>query len=165
VIHVAAPHKSAVRRQRRVFYPNCAEWFGPTELLYMPEQETLKRAREDEREGKAPSTQVGEFVREEMHHIREGKHGARSPQQAIAIGLSKARRAGVKLRPPARGRARSRTRREAQRNYAKGQSRVSRLENAVDAVLCLRTPMGRLSSGPRCFWLFSPIFNRASDEA
>jgi hypothetical protein len=66
----------------------------------MPEKETLERAREDEREGKSPSTQAGEFVREEIHHVREGKHGARSPQQAIAIGLSKARRAGVKLAPP-----------------------------------------------------------------
>jgi hypothetical protein len=66
----------------------------------MPEQETLKRARQDTREGKAPSTQAGEFIREEIHHIREGKHGARSAKQAIAIGLSKARRAGVKLPPP-----------------------------------------------------------------
>ena len=66
----------------------------------MPEKETLERAREDAREGKSPSTQAGEFVREEIHHVREGKHGARSPQQAIAIGLSKARRAGVKLGPP-----------------------------------------------------------------
>jgi hypothetical protein len=66
----------------------------------MPEQETLRRARQDKRAGKAPSTQAGEFVREEMHHIREGKHGARSTKQAVAIGLSKARRAGVKLPPP-----------------------------------------------------------------
>jgi hypothetical protein len=66
----------------------------------MPEQETSERAREDAREGKSPSTQAGEFVREEIHHVRQGKHGARSPQQAIAIGLSKARRAGVKLRAP-----------------------------------------------------------------
>jgi hypothetical protein len=63
----------------------------------MPERKTLERAREDAREGKAPSTQAGEFVREEIHHVREGKHGARSTQQAIAIGLSKARRAGVKV--------------------------------------------------------------------
>jgi len=62
----------------------------------MPEKETIERAQEDAREGKSPSTQAGEFVREEMHHIREGKHGAASPQQAIAIGFSKARRAGVK---------------------------------------------------------------------
>ena len=66
----------------------------------MPDQETIERAKEDERAGKSPSTQAGEFVREEFEHIREGKHGARSPQQAIAIGLSKARRAGVKLRAP-----------------------------------------------------------------
>jgi hypothetical protein len=66
----------------------------------MPEKETIERAREDAREGKSPSTQAGEFVREEIHHVREGKHGVRSPQQAIAIGLSKARRAGVKLSPP-----------------------------------------------------------------
>jgi len=64
----------------------------------MPERETLARARKDAVQGKSPSTQAGEFVREEIHHVREGKHGARSPQQAIAIGLSKARRAGVKLR-------------------------------------------------------------------
>jgi hypothetical protein len=66
----------------------------------MPNRETLERAQKDAREGKSPSTQAGEFVREEIHHIREGKHGARSPQQAIAIGLSEARRAGVKLSPP-----------------------------------------------------------------
>jgi hypothetical protein len=66
----------------------------------MPEQETINRAREDARDGKSPSTQAGEFIREEIHHIREGKHGAASPKQAIAIGLSKARRAGVKLPPP-----------------------------------------------------------------
>jgi hypothetical protein len=66
----------------------------------MPEKRTLERARKDAREGKAPSTQAGEFVREEMDHIREGKHGARNTKQAIAIGLSKARRAGVRLKPP-----------------------------------------------------------------
>lgn len=65
----------------------------------MPRKETVQRARRDARSGKAPSTQAGEFVREEIHHIREGRHGARNPKQAIAIGLSKARRAGVKLPP------------------------------------------------------------------
>lgn len=84
----------------------------------MPEEETIERAREDEREGKSPSTQAGEFVREEMEHIREGKHGARSPEQAIAIGLSKARRAGVKLPPPKRGKGR--TKRQAKRDLVKG---------------------------------------------
>jgi hypothetical protein len=69
----------------------------------MPEKETLKRAQRDKRQGKAPSTQAGEFVREEIHHIREGKHGAKNAKQAIAIGLSKARRAGVKLSAPPRG--------------------------------------------------------------
>ncbi len=88
----------------------------------MPEQKTMERAREDAREGKAPSTQAGEFVREEMDHIREGKHGARSPEQAIAIGLSKARRAGVKLQPPAKGKTSPQTRAKAQRDYNKGQS-------------------------------------------
>jgi hypothetical protein len=74
----------------------------------MPEKQTIERARRDKRAGKAASTQAGEFVREEMHHIREGKHGARSTQQAIAIGLSKARRAGVRLRrPPARAKSKT----------------------------------------------------------
>src|SRR5437762_12570755 len=84
----------------------------------MPEEEPIERAREDEREGLSPSTQAGEFVREEMEHIREGEHGARSAEQAIAIGLSKARRAGVKLPTPKRGKAR--TKRRAKRDLAKG---------------------------------------------
>jgi hypothetical protein len=86
----------------------------------MPERQTLQRAQRDKREGKAPSTQAGEFVREEIHHIREGKHGARSPQQAVAIGLSKARRAGVELKPPPRARASAPTVRRAARDYARG---------------------------------------------
>jgi hypothetical protein len=88
----------------------------------MPEKRTIDRAREDAREGKAPSTQAGEFVREEMDHIREGKHGARSTKQAIAIGLSKARRAGVKLPPPKKGKTSEATRTKAQRDNRKGQS-------------------------------------------
>ena len=76
----------------------------------MPERETLERAREDAREGRSPSTQAGEFVREEIHHVREGKHGARSPEQAIAIGLSKARRAGVKVPAKKGGSTRSKSR-------------------------------------------------------
>lgn len=86
----------------------------------MPEKKTLERAQRDKKQGKSPSTQAGEFVREEMDHIREGKHGARSPQQAIAIGLSKARRAGVKLSPPKKGRASERTRKQAKRDTKKG---------------------------------------------
>src|SRR2546421_9692904 len=88
----------------------------------MPEQETVERAQEDEREGKSPSTQAGEFVKEEIEHIRERKHGARSTKQAIAIGLSKARRAGVKLPPPAEGKASSKTRKQAARDVQKGKS-------------------------------------------
>ena len=91
----------------------------------MPEQATIERARRDKREGKAPSTQAGEFVREEMDHIREGKHGARSTKQAIAIGLSKARRAGVKLPPPKAG-ASAKTRKAAKRDAAVGRSSTAR---------------------------------------
>src|SRR5438105_8223987 len=80
----------------------------------MPERKTIERALRDKREGKAPTTQAGEFVREEIEHIREGKHGARSAAQAIAIGLSKARRAGVDLPPPEKGAASEKTRRSAQ---------------------------------------------------
>ena len=86
----------------------------------MPEQETLDRARKDAQEGKSPSTQAGEFIREEMDHIREGKHGARSTKQAIAIGLSKARRAGVHLPPPKKGSSAMKT--QAARDTRKGQS-------------------------------------------
>src|ERR1041385_4599934 len=89
----------------------------------MPEKETLERAEEDKREGKAPSTQAGEFGREEMEHIREGKHGAGSTKQAIAIGLSKARRAGVDLRAPKEGAAPAETRRKASRDVRRGRSR------------------------------------------
>jgi hypothetical protein len=96
----------------------------------MPEKKTIERARRARQEGKAPSTQAGEFVREEMEHIREGKHGARSPQQAIAIGLSKARRAGVDLPPPKKGTTSEATRKRAERDYeighgAKKQSKPS----------------------------------------
>jgi hypothetical protein len=87
----------------------------------MPERKTVKRARKAKREGKAPTTQAGEFVHEEIEHIREGKHGARSTKQAIAIGLSKARRAGVKLKPPKKGQASARTRKSATRAYRAGQ--------------------------------------------
>jgi len=96
----------------------------------MPEKETIERAQEDAREGKSPSTQAGEFVREEIHHVREGKHGARSTKQAIAIGLSKARRAGVKLPAPKKGTASAETRRSAARAVRKGQSSRKRKPSA-----------------------------------
>ena len=88
----------------------------------MPEKETLERAKRDKRQGKSPSTQAGEFVHEEIEHIREGKHGARSAKQAIAIGLSKARRAGVKLPVPEKGKASKETRKQAARDLRKGKS-------------------------------------------
>jgi hypothetical protein len=91
----------------------------------MPEKKTIERARADAREGKSPSTQAGEFVREEIEHIRQGKHGARSTKQAIAIGLSKARRAGVPLAPPAKGKTSERTRTQAQRDLARSPVRKS----------------------------------------
>ncbi len=89
----------------------------------MPWKTTIDRARKDLKEGKRPSTAAGEFVKEEMEHVRRGKHGARSPWQAIAIGLSKARRAGVPLPPPKKGQARERTRRSAEAAYEVGQGR------------------------------------------
>jgi hypothetical protein len=91
----------------------------------MPEKETLRRAREDKRRGESPSTQAGEFVREEIHHVREGKHGARSTKQAIAIGLSKARRAGVKLGPAPRS-AKRKTRQSAASAARAGRRRPRR---------------------------------------
>jgi Family of unknown function (DUF6496) len=89
----------------------------------VPKSSTTKRARRAARDGKAPSTQAGEFVREEIDAIRAGEHGARSAKQAIAIGLSKARRAGVKLPPPKRGKTTAKTRRQSQRDLAKGRAK------------------------------------------
>lgn len=97
----------------------------------MPEKRTLERARRDRREGKAASTQAGEFVREEMEHIREGKHGARSTKQAIAIGLSKARRAGVDLKPPRKGTTSEKTRKSAKRAYARGHGAPARAKSST----------------------------------
>jgi Family of unknown function (DUF6496) len=88
----------------------------------MPKQEVIDRAKEDLREGKSPSTAAGEFVHEEIEHVRAGKHGARSPEQAIAIGLSEARRAGIPLAPPKAGKTSSATRKQAAKDLRKGQS-------------------------------------------
>ena len=106
----------------------------------MPQKRTVERAKADRRAGKAPSTQAGEFVREEIEKIRRGEHGARSTRQAIAIGLSEARRAGVKLSPPKRGRVSERTRRSAKYAYDAGQGkrkthRRPRVSRAVSRVL------------------------------
>jgi len=100
----------------------------------MPEQRTLERARRDRRQGRAPSTQAGEFVREEMEHIRQGKHGARSTKQAVAIGLSKARRAGVDLKAPKRGATSEATRKSAARAYARGHGAPARRRSTAKRV-------------------------------
>ena len=105
----------------------------------MPEEQAVERAERDKEEGKSASTQAGEFVREEMHHIREGKHGAQSPEQAIAIGLSKARRAGVALPAPKRG-ASSKTRAQARRDQEKGRHAGKRKPSRVRS----RATMGAL---------------------
>ncbi|MGH7123847.1 MAG: hypothetical protein ACREFI_05705, partial [Stellaceae bacterium] len=106
----------------------------------MPRKATLEKAQQDRREGKSPSTQAGEFVKEEIDKIRSGEHGARSARQAVAIGLSEARRAGVPLRSPKKGRAKSRTRKSARYAYEAGQgkrktSRRPRVSRAVSRVL------------------------------
>ena len=97
----------------------------------MPDKQTLERARRDRRQGKAASTQAGEFVKEELDHIRQGKHGARSARQAIAIGLSKARRAGVNLPPPGKGKSSERTRKSAARDYARGHGAPARRKSTA----------------------------------
>ena len=111
----------------------------------MPERKTLERSRKARREGKSPTTQAGAFVREEIEHIREGKHGARSTEQAIAIGLSKARRAGVKLKPPKKGQTSARTRQSASRAYSAGQSGKARKISAKRS----RAALKRLKREPR----------------
>jgi len=112
----------------------------------MPEKKTVERAKKDLRRGKSPSTAAGEFVREEIEHVREGKHGARSAKQAIAIGLSKARRAGVPLPPPARGRTSERTRRSAEREFEIGQGRRKPRKSSPKRQ---RASLSRLKREPR----------------
>ena len=118
----------------------------------MPEKRTLQRARRDKAEGKAPTTQAGEFVREEIEHIREGKHGARSARQAIAIGLSKARRAGVDLPAPARGKTSEETREKAQRDYERGHGAPARRRATAKRKRATRTALqreGRAAASPQ----------------
>jgi len=108
----------------------------------MPEKETIERAQEDAREGKSPSTQAGEFVREEIHHVREGKHGVRSPKQAIAIGLSKARKAGVKLPPPPAGSASSSTKSSAKQSSRRQKPSRKRSQATLKALKKREGPSG-----------------------
>lgn len=114
----------------------------------MPERQTLQRARRDKRQGKAASTQAGEFIREEIHHVREGVHGARSTRQAIAIGLSKARRAGVDLKPPSASRATPSTRRSAERGHGTAASRRSTPKRSQSSLRALRGE-GKSAATPR----------------
>lgn len=116
----------------------------------MPEKKTIERARADLRQGKRPTTAAGEFVREEMEHVRRGKHGARSPRQAIAIGLSKARRAGVPLPPPRKGTTSEKTRRSAERAAEVGQGKrkpkaTSRKRSVATRRALEREPKGTAS--------------------
>ena len=113
----------------------------------MPEKNTIKKAQRDKREGKSPSTQAGEFVHEEIDNIRKGKHGARSAKQAIAIGLSKARRAGVNLKPPKKGTTSEKTRRSAESAYRKGQRHepVSRTRSRAREEALQREPISSAS--------------------
>jgi hypothetical protein len=99
----------------------------------MPDEATVKKAKEDLREGKSPTTAAGEFVHEEIEHVRQGKHGARSPKQAIAIGLSKARRAGIPLKPPTKGKTSGSTRHKAERDYEKSQKNPQTSEEGSTA--------------------------------
>ena len=127
----------------------------------MPEQETLGRVKKDKQQGKAPTTQAGEFIREEMEHIREGKHGARSTKQAIAIGLSKARKAGVKLPPPKKGQASERTRQSAARAYEEGQSGHHHKTNARRS----RATMGALKREGHSAASKSALARQANDQS
>ena len=109
----------------------------------MPDKRTIKRARKDRRQGKSPSTQAGEFVREEIHDIRRGEHGARSPKQAIAIALSKARRAGVDLPPPQKGKTSEKTRRKAQRDFARGHGAPAKRKPSAKRSRAIRAALKR----------------------
>jgi len=110
----------------------------------MPEKTTVEKARADLRAGKSPTTAAGEFVHEEIEHVREGKHGARSPEQAIAIGLSKARRAGIPLKPPKKGRAKKSTRRSA-RTASRKRSTPSRKRSTASRRRLKREPKSTVS--------------------
>src|SRR6201986_5659152 len=129
--------RSSSKRPFRTCGPYCRAGIRSPGLIYspatrrilitekgssMPEKEVVEQAKEDLKEGKCPSPAAGEFVHEEIEHVREGKHGERSPQQAVAIGLSKARRAGIPLPPPKKGKAKERVREQAKRELAAGQS-------------------------------------------
>jgi hypothetical protein len=113
----------------------------------MPEKKTIRRARRDKRQGKSPGTQAGEFVHDEIKKIRKGEHGARSAKQAIAIGLSEARRAGVNLKPPKKGTVSEKTRKSAESAYEKGQKHepISRTRSRARVKALKREPTSSVS--------------------
>jgi hypothetical protein len=111
----------------------------------MPEKRTVEKARADLRAGKSPTTAAGEFVREEIEHVREGKHGARSPEQAIAIGLSKARRAGIPLKPPPKKRRAKKTSRPSTRTTSRKRTATSRKRSAASLRRLKREPKSTAS--------------------
>jgi hypothetical protein len=122
---------------------------APTKGNPMPEKATIERARRDAREGKSASTQAGEFVRDVVRHIRQGKHGATSTKQAIAIGLSEARRAGVKLPPPKKGKASPKVRRQAERDIAKSRAKKKPAPKRSRARLNALKKKGRAAASPQ----------------
>jgi hypothetical protein len=128
----------------------------------MPDKQTLERARRDKRQGKSASTQASEFVREEMHHIREGRHGAKSAKQAIAIGLSKARRSGVALEPPKKGTTSEKTRKSAKRAYEAGQGAPRRARSSARRA---RAVERRLRSEPRSAASHRALSRQAHESA
>ena len=132
----------------------------------MPDKKTIERARRDKREGKSASTQAGEFVREEIEHIREGKHGAKSAKQAIAIGLSKARRAGVNLKPPAKGKTSEKTRKSAESAYQKGQRHepISRTRSRARIKALKKEPRSTVSKSALSHQAHSAAIKRSASE-
>lgn len=129
----------------------------------MPDEATTRKAKEDLSEGKSPTTAAGEFVHEEIEHVREGKHGVRSPQQAIAIGLSKARRAGIPVKPPARGKTSASTRHKAERDYEKGQTDPQTSEE--DATKRSRSRMEAMKREPNSSASHSALSRHAKSAA
>ena len=129
----------------------------------MPDEATTRKAEEDLREGKSPTTAAGEFVHEEIEHVREGKHGARSAKQAIAIGLSKARRAGIPLKPPAKGKTRESTRHKAERDYEKGQKNPQTSEEG--STKRGRSRLGAMKREPKSTASHSALSKQAKSAA
>ena len=130
----------------------------------MPEKETIERAKRDKRQGKSASTQAGEFVREEMHHIRAGKHGAKSSKQAIAIGLSKARRAGVDLPPPEKGQTTEKTRKNAERAWKRGHGELPKRKTSRKRSHAVHHALERESSAAASHQALSRQARKAAKE-